>query len=259
MVSILKTYDSLLIAFSGGVDSTYLLAVAHEVLPSKVLAVTDTSPLHPQREIGFAIQFARDLGIVHKLIETPIIQTPPFESNPPDRCYWCKKMMIQKLIEIGSNQNIEHIAHGANLDDLDDYRPGLKAAQEAGIIAPLMEAELTKADIRMASRAKKLVTWNKPSMACLASRIPYGQAITISLLEKIDQAESILVQHGFHACRVRHHGDVARIELEPEDISRLLQPPIKDSIVQRFRELGYLHIAVDLEGYVQGGMNRSLA
>ena len=258
LISILKGYDTLLVAFSGGVDSTYLLAVAHDVMPAKVLAVTDQSPLHPEREISFAIQFARQLGVAHRLIESPIIDTQPFASNPVDRCYWCKKTIIEQLIDIGAEKNIRYIAHGANMDDLDDYRPGFKAAQEAGIVAPLLDAEMTKSDIRMASKSRGLITWNKPSMACLASRLPYGQPITEKGLKTIDRAETVLHAQGFHTCRVRHHGDVARIELDPNDIEQIMIPHIRESIVAQFRKLGFLHVSVDLEGYAQGRMNRSL-
>jgi uncharacterized protein len=257
LTSILKQYDRLLIAFSGGVDSTYLLAVAHAQLQSKVLAVTDRSPLHSQRETQFAVKFAQQFHIPHLLIDIPILEINAFQSNPVDRCYWCKQTLIKKLIEIADKQKIHHIAHGANMDDLDDFRPGLRAAQESGIVAPLIAAELTKAEIRKASKAMQLETWNKPSMACLASRVPYGTPITQKLLEQIEQAETVLMHHGFIACRVRHHGEIARIELDPKDVGKILEPRVRTSIVHQLRKLGFSHIAVDLEGYSQGRLNRS--
>lgn len=256
--STLKGYGSLLVAYSGGVDSSFLLAVAHEALNKNLLAVTSASPLHPEREIREAIDFAKLLGVEHMVIQSREMQRGDFISNTKERCYLCKKYLIEELLKISNHRNIQHVAHGANIDDLSDYRPGFAAAQEMGIKAPLVDAGLTKNDIRRLSKQMNLITWNKPPMACLATRIPYGTSITIKDLKMIEQAEQVLTNIGFTGCRVRVHDKVARIEVDAGDIERIIDRKTRSLIVEKLRKIGFIHVAVDLEGYCQGSMNRAL-
>jgi uncharacterized protein len=254
----LKELDSLLIAFSGGVDSSFLLEVAHQVLGKKVLAATASSATYPSRELEEAIEFVKKRGIKHIVFESGEVSIPEFSINSPERCYYCKKRLSQELHQIAKERNIRHIALAANLDDLDDYRPGIKAAEEMGIIEPLIDAQLTKEEIRFLSKEMGLSTWDKPAMACLASRIPYGDPITEEKLKMVDEAEAFLSANGFKQFRVRHHGPVARIELEIPDMGRVTEPQMRKMIVEKLREIGFIHIALDLEGYVSGSLNRAL-
>jgi pyridinium-3,5-biscarboxylic acid mononucleotide sulfurtransferase len=258
LLGILEACDSLAVAFSGGVDSTFLLAVAKEVLGEKVLAVTATSAIHPQAESLAAAEIARALGVSHRMVPSREMDLPDFVANPSNRCYVCKRHVMAEVIRIAAEMGIAHVAHGVNVDDLGDFRPGLKAAEEMGLLAPLLEAGLTKADIRALSRRMGLATWNKPSMACLASRIPYGTAITPENLRMVEAAEDFLRGLGFAGGRVRHHGDVARIELAQRDLKKTLKEPARTAIVQRMHAIGFRYVAVDLEGYVMGSLNRAL-
>ena len=259
LISIIKKYDNLIVAFSGGVDSTFLLQTADEVIQENVIAVTAKSPIHPERETEFTKKFAKRLGIKHIVIKSREMSRPDFVANTKERCYICKKMLAQDLLKLASEMGVSNIAHGANMDDLDDYRPGFKAAVEMGIIAPLMDAGMTKKDIRMLSKKMDLDTWDKPSMACLASRIPYGTLITDEALSKIDRAEQFVLSLGFISCRVRYHNEVARIEVNPEDFEKLIDEKTRMAIINKFKEIGLLYISMDLEGYVQGSMNRSIS
>ena len=254
----LKKMEKIVIAFSGGVDSTFLLAVAQEVLAEGVVAVTAESPAHPTREKESAIAMARNLGIRHIVLQSKEISLPNFVANRKDRCYICKKSFFEDLLKIASKMGIKHIAHGANVDDLEDFRPGFKAAQEMGIVAPMINAGLTKDNIRLLSKNMLLETWNKPSMACLATRIPYETPITQKALKMVEQAEDVMITLGFLTCRVRHHGTVARIEIVPSNFKKVLDEKIKAAIIRKFREIGFSHVTLDMEGYVQGKMNRSL-
>jgi len=258
LLSILKGYGSLLVAYSGGVDSSFLLAMAHEALNKNLLAVTSASPLHPEWETREAIDFANVLGIEHMIIQSRIMHRTDFISNTKERCYMCKKYLIEELLTIANHRGIQHVAHGANIDDLSDYRPGFAAAQEMGIKAPLVDVGMTKNDIRRLSKQMNLTTWSKPPMACLASRIPYGTTITVEDLKMVDQAEQVLFGLGFTGCRVRMHGKVARIEVDTGDLERIIDLKTRSLLVEKLREIGFSHVAVDLEGYCQGSMNRAL-
>jgi pyridinium-3,5-biscarboxylic acid mononucleotide sulfurtransferase len=258
LVGILEACDALAVAFSGGVDSTFLLAVAKDVLGEHVLAVTATSAIHPRAERLAAAEIARALGVTHRVVSSREMDLPEFVANPPNRCYVCKRHVMAEVVRIAVEMGIAHVAHGVNVDDLGDFRPGLKAAEEMGLLAPLVEAGLTKADIRALSRRMGLATWNKPSMACLASRIPYGTAISPKNLRMVEESEDFLHGRGFTGCRVRHHGVVARIELSQRDLKKVLTEPARTAIVRRLREIGFRYVAVDLEGYVMGSLNRTL-
>ena len=255
---ILSKYSDLIVAFSGGVDSTLLLYMAHDVLGEKVLAITARSPVHPEREVRFAEEFTSEMDIPHVVVDSREMQKDDFRANRPDRCYVCKKNLLTDLIELGRIRGMKHIVHGANMDDLGDYRPGMDAAREMGVSAPLVEAGLTKEDIRLLSRQLNLPTWNKPSMACLATRVPYGTVINEEMLKTIDAAEDYILSYGVSTVRVRHHGDIARIELLPEDLRRLLSESNRQAIAGHLKSLGFKYVAIDLDGYTSGSMNRPL-
>ena len=258
LIHYLEKLDSLLVAFSGGVDSTFLLALSHQTLMDKVVAVTESSTTYPSREREEAIKFTKDRGIEHIVFQADETSIAEFVSNAPDRCYHCKKFLSKNLLNIAKEKGISHVAYAANLDDLSDYRPGMDAAREMGIIAPLVDAHLSKEEIRFLSKEMGLPTWDKPAMACLASRIPYGEPITTKKLKMVEEAENFLADQGFRQYRVRHHGSVARIEVASSEIKKITGPELRKNIVEKFRQIGFYHIAVDLEGYFSGSMNRVL-
>ena len=260
---LVRGYGSLLVAFSGGLDSSLLLKVAHDALGDRVLAVTALSPTYPAEEHAAAEAVARSLGVRLVAIETDELAIAGFAENPPERCYFCKSELFGELQEIARREGIAYVADGTNADDRGDYRPGMQAACEFGVVSPLNEAGLTKADIRALSKHLGLPTWDKPSSACLASRFPYGEAITREKLAMVAAAEDFLRGLGFRQVRVRHHGDIARIEVAADrsgdEIERLAAPAVREQVVSRLTEIGYHYVTVDCRGYRTGSMNEVLA
>jgi len=254
----LAGYGSLLVAYSGGLDSSLLLKVSHDVLGDRVLAVTALSPTYPGQERAAAEELAKGLGVRLVTVETDELQIVGFADNPPERCYFCKSELFGQLQAIARDEGIAYVADGSNADDVDDYRPGMQAACELGVVSPLKEAGLTKEDIRTLSKRLGLPTWDKPSSACLASRFPYGEAITREKLAMVEAAESFLGELGFRQVRVRHHGTIARIEVAPGAIERLASPAVRAQVVHRLTEIGYDYVTLDCRGYRTGSMNEVL-
>lgn len=255
---VLSSLESICIAYSGGVDSTFLLRVSKDVLGENVLAVTATSPTYPQRELNEAIETAKKIEVRHLLISSNELDIPGFSENTTNRCYYCKHDLFRKLKTEAEKYGIKTVADGSNYDDTKDYRPGRKAAKEIGVRSPLCEVELTKSEIRYLSKELGLSTWNKPSLACLSSRIPYNEKITEAKLKQVEEAEGILRELGFTQFRVRHHNDIARIEFIPDEISLLNDYGMRLSIDSALKSLGYKYVTVDLKGYRTGSMNEVL-
>ena len=256
---ILKEIRSCLVAFSGGVDSSFLLKTASEVLgKDKVLAVSAKSETYPKEELECAKEIAKEFGVEHLTIESEELEIPEFRMNPWNRCYYCKTVLFQKIKDVAKKRGLNFVLDGTNYDDISDHRPGMKALRELEIRSPLKEAMMTKEDIRYFSRKMGLKTWDKPSFACLASRFPYGKEITREKLTIVDKAESFLKRLNFRQVRVRHHGQIARIELERDNIGVLVSKKLMDKVVKKFKELGFVYVTLDLEGYRMGSMNEPL-
>ena len=258
MAEILRELGTVLVAYSGGIDSTLLLKVAHDTLGERAVGVISASESIPSEEVRDALAVAESLGIPVRTTYTTELSDPNYAANPDNRCYFCKTALFDELAVIARREGIAHIVYGANLDDLGDHRPGAVAARERGVRAPLLEAGLDKADIRAAAQQLGVPNWDKPAMACLSSRVPYGTAIDAAVLGQIWRGERFLRDLGFRQLRVRHHGDIARIEVPLDDLPRVVLAETRAAIEAHFKAIGYLYVTLDLAGFRSGSMNAKL-
>jgi pyridinium-3,5-biscarboxylic acid mononucleotide sulfurtransferase len=256
---ILKEAGSGAVAYSGGVDSTFLLKVAHDVLGDNVVAVTAKSSTYPEREYNEAKKYIAQFGAKHITIISEELEIEGFSKNPVNRCYFCKTELFSKVRKEAEKLGLRNVFDGSNFDDIGDYRPGMKAAKEQGVISPLKQAGLTKNDIRQLSKQLNIPTWNKPSFACLSSRFPYGKEITVEKLGMVDRAEQFLMDIGFKQLRVRHHDEIARIEVDPADRAKFFDLDLMDKVGKEFKAIGFKYVTLDIIGYRTGSMNEVLS
>jgi uncharacterized protein len=257
--TLLADLPSALVAFSGGVDSTFLVRVAHGVLGDRCVALTTVSPTTPADDLAEAKRLARAIGIAHIVVDANELTIPGYAENPTNRCYFCKDNLFTICAAEAERRGLTVVLDGANVDDLTDHRPGLIAAAEKGVRHPLVEAEFTKADVRAASRALGLPTWDRPASPCLSSRFPYGTRITEERLARVEAAETFLRGLGFRELRVRFHDQVARLEVPVEEMPRLVEPAMRDAVVSELRRLGFVYVALDLAGFRSGSLNETAA
>lgn len=255
----IRTLKRLAVAFSGGTDSAFLLKVCEDTLEkNNVLAITADFEGFLQHDLKESQRFTKELGVRHKIVKLTVLDIPDIANNPPNRCYYCKKEILSAVISAANDEGYDNIAEGSNISDIGDFRPGMKAVEEMGIKSPLKSAGLTKEEVREASRKLELYTWDKPSAACLFSRFPYGEKITLEKVKRVSDAEEILSAEGFSQFRVRSHGNLARIEVLPGEIDKFLERGFRDKITCKFRQIGFKYITIDLDGYRIGSMNDEL-